>query len=39
MELTLKNGGIVISGVMFFMFETNKALTGLSLFIGVGSRI
>jgi ATP-binding cassette subfamily C protein len=39
MELTLIIGGIVISGVMFFMFDANKALTGLSLFIGVGSRI
>lgn len=39
MELTLIVAGIAISGVMFFLFDANKALTGLSLFIGVGSRI
>ena len=39
MELTLMMGGIIISAAMFFMFDANKALTGLSLFIAVGSRI
>jgi len=39
MELTLMIAGITISGVMFFLFDANKALTGLSLFVAVGSRI
>ena len=39
MELTLMMGGMVISAAMFFMFDANKALTGLSLFVAVGSRI
>ena len=39
MELTLMIAGVTISGVMFFLFDANKALTGLSLFVAVGSRI
>ena len=39
MELTLMIGAVIISAAMFFMFDANKALTGLSLFIAVGSRI
>lgn len=39
MELTMIIAGITISGVMFFLFDANKALTGLSLFVAVGSRI
>ena len=39
MELTLMIGAVIISAAMFFMFDANKALTGLSLFIAVGSRL
>jgi ABC-type multidrug transport system fused ATPase/permease subunit len=39
MELSLMIGGVLISAVMFIMFDAVKALTGLTLFIAVGSRI
>jgi len=39
MELSLMVGGVLVAAVMFVMFDAIKALTGLTLFIAVGSRI
>jgi ABC-type multidrug transport system fused ATPase/permease subunit len=39
MELSLIIGGVFVSSIMFLLFDGVKALTGLALFIAVGSRI
>jgi len=39
MELSLIIGCVFVSSVMFLLFDGVKALTGLALFIAVGSRI
>jgi ABC-type bacteriocin/lantibiotic exporter with double-glycine peptidase domain len=39
MELSLMIGGVLVSAVMFLMFDAIKALTGLVLFMAVGSRV
>jgi ABC-type multidrug transport system fused ATPase/permease subunit len=39
MELSLMIGGVLVAAVMFIMFDAIKALTGLALFMAVGSRV
>ena len=39
MELTIMVGGVIVSALMFVLFDANKALTGLSIFVVAGSRI
>ena len=39
MELTIMVGGVLVSALMFVLFDANKALTGLSIFVVAGSRI
>ena len=39
MEISMMLGGVLVSALMFIMFDAVKALTGLALFIAVGSRI
>ena len=39
MELSLMVGGVLVAVVMFALFDAVKALTGLTLFMAVGSRV